>query len=31
MKWCAATEAGEKGGVAGEISRALDLYLGIAL
>lgn len=31
MKWCDATEAGEVGGVAGEISRALDLYLGIAL
>jgi L-cysteine:1D-myo-inositol 2-amino-2-deoxy-alpha-D-glucopyranoside ligase len=31
MKWCDATEAGEVGGVAGEISRALDLHLGIAL
>lgn len=31
IQWCAATETGEEGGVAGEISRALDLYLGIAL
>jgi len=31
MKWCDATEAGQAGGVAGEIARALDLYLGIAL
>lgn len=29
--WCAATESGEVGGVAGEISRAIDLYLGVAI
>lgn len=29
-KWCEATERGETGGTSGEISRALDLYLGIA-
>ena len=31
LGWCDATEAGEVGGAAGELSRALDLYLGIAL
>ena len=30
-KWCERTEAGETGGVAGELSRALDGYLGLAL
>ena len=29
--WCADTEAGGVGGQAGELSRALDLYLGIAI
>lgn len=29
--WCAATEAGKTGGSSGEISRAIDLYLGVAL
>ena len=29
--WCAATEAGDTGGSAGEMSRALDLYLGLTL
>lgn len=29
-KWCAQTEAGEVGGSAGELSRALDTYLGLA-
>jgi L-cysteine:1D-myo-inositol 2-amino-2-deoxy-alpha-D-glucopyranoside ligase len=31
IEWCAQTELGITGGSAGEISRALDLYLGIAL
>jgi len=31
LEWCAVTEAGATGGISGEISRALDLYLGIAL
>ncbi len=30
-KWCAETEGGQVGGSPGEISRALDTYLGIAL
>ena len=30
-KWCVDTEAGIIGGNAGELARALDLYLGIAL
>lgn len=30
-KWCEKSEAGAVGGQAGEISRALDLYLGLAL
>jgi cysteinyl-tRNA synthetase len=29
--WCVATESGEKGGNAGELSRELDLLLGLAL
>jgi L-cysteine:1D-myo-inositol 2-amino-2-deoxy-alpha-D-glucopyranoside ligase len=29
--WCARTEAGQVGGSPGEISRALDTYLGITL
>ncbi|MEY3737052.1 MAG: hypothetical protein RLZZ251_768 [Actinomycetota bacterium] len=29
--WCSDTESGKIGGEAGELSRALDLYLGIAL
>ena len=31
LDWCNQTELGTKGGSAGELSRALDLYLGIAL
>ena len=31
LDWCTATESGQTGGSSGEISRALDLYLGIAL
>ena len=31
FQWCSATESGIVGGVAGELSRAIDLYLGIAL
>ena len=31
FQWCSATESGIVGGVAGELSRAMDLYLGIAL
>lgn len=31
LDWCSQTELGAKGGSAGELSRALDLYLGIAL
>lgn len=31
FKWCSATESGVVGGNAGELSRAIDLYLGIAL
>ncbi|MBU3715909.1 MAG: class I tRNA ligase family protein [Candidatus Nanopelagicaceae bacterium] len=31
LEWCKETEAGAGGGSAGELSRALDLYLGIAL
>lgn len=31
LDWCSSTEEGKTGGVSGEISRALDLYLGIAL
>lgn len=31
LEWCKETEAGVRGGSAGELSRALDLYLGIAL
>jgi L-cysteine:1D-myo-inositol 2-amino-2-deoxy-alpha-D-glucopyranoside ligase len=31
IEWCKQTELGITGGSAGEISRALDLYLGIAL
>lgn len=31
LDWCNQTELGAKGGNAGELSRALDLYLGIAL
>ena len=31
MDWSARTNSGESGGSSGEISRALDLYLGIAL
>lgn len=31
LEWCSQTEFGAKGGSAGELSRALDLYLGIAL
>lgn len=31
LEWCKETEAGARGGSAGELSRALDLYLGIAL
>jgi L-cysteine:1D-myo-inositol 2-amino-2-deoxy-alpha-D-glucopyranoside ligase len=31
LDWCTATEEGNTGGSAGEVSRALDLYLGIAL
>lgn len=30
-RWCEATEQGASGGNSGEISRALDLYLGVAL
>lgn len=30
-EWCTATESGKTGGSSGEVSRALDLYLGIAL
>jgi L-cysteine:1D-myo-inositol 2-amino-2-deoxy-alpha-D-glucopyranoside ligase len=29
--WCKATESGKTGGSAGELSRAIDLYLGLAL
>jgi hypothetical protein len=29
--WCVATESGEKGGNSGELSRELDLLLGLAL
>ena len=31
LDWCNQTELGATGGNAGELSRALDLYLGIAL
>ncbi|MBM3721366.1 MAG: class I tRNA ligase family protein [Actinobacteria bacterium] len=31
LDWCSETELGAKGGSAGELSRALDLYLGITL
>ena len=31
LDWCSQTELGAKGGSAGELSRTLDLYLGIAL
>jgi len=31
LDWCSKTELGAKGGSAGELSRALDLYLGITL
>jgi L-cysteine:1D-myo-inositol 2-amino-2-deoxy-alpha-D-glucopyranoside ligase len=31
LDWCSQTELGAKGGSAGELSRALDLYLGITL
>lgn len=31
IEWCEQTELGITGGSAGEISRALDLYLGVAL
>ncbi|MGA0442866.1 MAG: cysteine--1-D-myo-inosityl 2-amino-2-deoxy-alpha-D-glucopyranoside ligase [Candidatus Nanopelagicaceae bacterium] len=31
FQWCSATESGIVGGMAGELSRAMDLYLGIAL
>ena len=31
MNWCSETEAGAAGGSAGELARALDLYLGITL
>lgn len=31
LDWCSQTELGAKGGSGGELSRALDLYLGIAL
>lgn len=31
LDWCNQTELGAKGGSAGELSRAIDLYLGIAL
>lgn len=31
MNWCDETEAGAVGGSAGELARALDLYLGITL
>ncbi len=30
-QWCLATESGETGGQAGELSRAIDLLLGIAI
>jgi len=30
-QWCESTEAGETGGSAGALSRALDGYLGLAL
>lgn len=31
IKWCVNTEAGKTGGSSGELARAIDLYLGIAL
>ena len=31
IEWCVDTEAGITGGSSGELARALDLYLGIAL
>ena len=31
VAWCEATETGQIGGNAGEIARAIDLYLGIAI
>ena len=31
MKWCDVTESGGSGGQAGELSRAIDRYLGIAI
>jgi L-cysteine:1D-myo-inositol 2-amino-2-deoxy-alpha-D-glucopyranoside ligase len=30
-RWCEATESGESGGHAGELSRAIDLLLGVAI
>ena len=30
-QWCSETESGSHGGEAGELARALDLYLGIAI
>lgn len=31
QRWCSETENGSTGGEAGELARALDLYLGLTL